>query len=188
MVADGIPIDAFTLMKIKVQVIQMVGFKQVTFLSSPNSRLFRVQFGELPEIEEVAIPCIEALTSVLDSHHILDLPGSVLGPAYDEDRTSRFLVGAVFIDVSLAILSTTRELISLPVLTLKSILEGLYIIIHKYDLEHKAFIHLQPSVRRAVLRSLEFINQDISFEIRQLALSVTQAFLRSCHTFMGPVI
>lgn len=188
MVADGIPIDAFTLMKIKAQVVQMAGFEQVSFLSSCNSQLFRIQFGEIPVIEEIAIPCIDALTSVLDSHHVLDLPGSVLGPMYDEDRPSRFLVGVVFIDVTLTILSSIRELSTLPVLTTKSILEGLYIIIHKYDLEQKVLVHLQPSMRRAVLRILEFINQDISFEIRQLALSVAQAFLKRCHSFMGSVI
>jgi hypothetical protein len=182
MMADGITIGAFELQKIKVALTKALGFADVTATPSTNSQTINVQFGDAQHIPDASLPCVNELLSVLDAPHPinLELPGAA-------PVSSTFLVGSTFVDVSLN-LFCTGDLLSLPILTLKSLVESLGVIIYKHDFEHRRMKHLQPTLRRAVLRALELMLDDISYEVRQLALSVTQAFIKRWPAYTGSII
>ena len=189
MVADGVGIDSFSLMKIKVQFIQVAGFSNISVIPTQNGQSFHLQFGDIEELSESAYPCTEELVRVVDAPYYVDLPRSVLGHADGhEDELFKVLVGSPFLDVSLCMLSTLRNLSLLPILTLKAVLETLYIILHKYDFEDHHFRYLQPLLRKAVVRTTELLSKDISYELRQLALSIAQASIKKCHGFFGTTI
>jgi hypothetical protein len=140
------------------------------------------------EIPQLAFPCINELLPVLDAHHPVNLTLSGVGLHLENGNSSPLLVGSIFVDVSLGIFCTVKDLSQLPVLTVKSMLEALCVIIYKHDFESKILQHLQQNLRRAVMRALELMLQDISYELRQLALSVTQAFIKRWHSFMGSLV
>jgi len=189
MVADGVGIDSFSLMKIKVQFIQVAGFSNISVIPTQNGQSFHLQFGDIEELSESAYPCIEELVRIVDAPYYIDLPHSVLGHGDShEDEPLKVLVGSPFLDVSLCMLSTLRDLSLLPILTLKAVLETLYIILHKYDFEDHHFQHLQPLLRKAVVRTTELLSKDISYELRQLALSIAQTSIKRCHGFFGATI
>lgn len=189
MIGDGIEIDSFSLMKLKIQLVQITGFDGVSIIPTQSRQSFRLQFNEITEISEAAYPCIEELAHVVDAPHYLKVPKSALGIADNhEDEVTTVLIGSVFIDVTIYMLGNLRKLSSLPVLTLKCLLETLYIIIHKYDFGDTIFHHLQPSLRQAILRSSELLSQDISYELRQLSLSIAQTSITKWHSFLGPTI
>ncbi|KAF9533011.1 hypothetical protein CPB83DRAFT_806739 [Crepidotus variabilis] len=187
MLADGIEIDSFFLMKLKVQFVQMAGFINITVMPTPSGRSFYLRFGDIPEISETCYPCIEELVHVLDSPHQTKTPLSALGlPDDSDDKTASILVGSLFIDAALCALSTIKDLPILPVLTLKSLLEALYIIVHKCDFEDAMFSHMQPLLRRAVLRAVEVLSkEDMSYELRQLAMTITQTCIKKWHSILG---
>ncbi|KAF8964709.1 hypothetical protein BDZ97DRAFT_1815206 [Flammula alnicola] len=189
MIADGIEIDNFSLMKLKVQFVQVAGFSKISVIPTQSGESFHLQFTDITEISESAYPCIEELPHVVDAPYYAKLTHSALGIAdHREDEIASVLIGSAFLDASLCILGTLRNLSSLPVLTLKCVLEALYITIHKYDFDDASFQHLQPLLRRAILRSIELLSQDISYELRQLALSIAQASIKKWHTFLGATI
>ncbi|KDR81629.1 hypothetical protein GALMADRAFT_239698 [Galerina marginata CBS 339.88] len=189
MIADGVEIDNFSVMKLKVQFVQIAGFGQISVFPSQSGQSFNLQFGDISEISDSAYPCIEELAHVVDAPHYLKLSYAALGiPDGPENKTVSVLIGSVFLDASLSILGTLRSVASLPVLTLKCVLETLYIIIHKYDFEDHLFQHLQPLLRRSVLRVMELLSTDISYELRQLSLSIAQASIKKWHSFLGATV
>ncbi|KAJ2931375.1 hypothetical protein H1R20_g5743, partial [Candolleomyces eurysporus] len=185
MVADGVPIDAFTLLKIKLQLVRLIGFSDISVVPSSDSNALLIQYGEALEIPEMAFPCIEGLVSVVDAPHTVDMPASVWG-AYQEqeDKTISVLVGHVFIDVVFSLLSTVEELESLPVLPVKSLLEATYTILHKVDFDIQPARSLQPLLREVMGRIIELSPKNVNYEIRQLALIVIQAFCKMCATII----
>lgn len=186
MVADGIATDSTILMKLKIHLAQVVGLSDP---STSSSHLFHIQIEEAKEIPEAALPCISALLPVLDAYHHIEVPVSAMASLNEHDgRLLTVLVGSVFVDVSLSIFCTVREFSALPLMSLKRILETLCVIIYKHDFESRALRHLQQTLRRAVLRAIDLLAQDTSYEIRQLALSVVQAFIKKWHSFMGSVV
>lgn len=189
MIADGITVDSLTLLKLKAHLVRVFGFKDVSVVPSPDGHAFHVRFGEAPEIPELALPCVKGLMSVLDAHYSVDLTPSTMGVGHGQDeKQSSLLVGSVFVDVSLAMFCTVRDLSALPVLIVKNMLEALCIIIYKHDLASHTLMHLQQNLRRAVVRALELLVQDVGYELRQLALSAVQAFIKRWHSFMGSII
>jgi hypothetical protein len=189
MIADRILIDSSVLLKLKAHLVQIVGFGDISVTSSPSGHSFHIRFGEVSEIPELSLPCVHGLLPVLDAYHTVDLPHfSMVGANEQDERPLSLLVGSVFVDVALAIFCTVRQLLTLPVLTSKAILETLCVIIYKHDFESQALRHLQQTLRRAVLRALDIMSQDINYELRQLALSVVQAFIKRWHSFMGSVV
>lgn len=189
MIADGLVIDSFFLLKLKVHLVRIIGFNGISVISSPSGHSFYVRFGEVYEISEQALPCVHDLQLVLDAYHTVDLPRFALVGENEEDETSlSLLVGSVFVDVALLMFCTLRDLLALPVLTVKALLEILCVIIYKHDFASQAFMHLQPILRRAISRVLDVLSQDISYELCQLALSVIQAFIKRWHSFMGSIV
>ncbi|KAJ7774577.1 hypothetical protein DFH07DRAFT_865871 [Mycena maculata] len=182
MIADGIPISAFDLQKIKASLAKALGFADIIVTPSANGQTFDVQFGDAQHIPETSLPCVNELLSVLDAPHAISLE-----PPGADPVASSFLVGSTLVDISLN-LFCTADLLSLPIQTLKSMVESLGVIIYKHNFEHKRLKHLQPALRRAVLRALELMLDNISYEIRQLALSVTQAFLKRWPAYTGSIV
>jgi len=187
MLSDGIEIDSFYLMKLKVQFVRFMGFSNVSVMPTPNHQSFYLKFGDIGEIFEMSFSCIEQLVHVVDSPHVIGLPHSALGIVNEHDaKTNIVLVGSVFVDATLCMVCTLRDFPSLPVLTLKSLLESLYIIIQKYDFEDSLFRHLQPLLRKAILRIMGLLSKTaISYELRLLSLTIAQTTIRRFYTFLG---
>ncbi|KAF8077923.1 hypothetical protein FPV67DRAFT_1403007 [Lyophyllum atratum] len=192
MIAGGITIDSFMLLKVKSHLVQVTGFRDVSVIPSQNGQSFYVQFGEVPEIPEVALPCVNQLLPVMDASYSVDVAPSAMAGANGanglDERPISVLVGSIFVDVFLAMFCTVRDLASLPILTFKNMLETLCVVIYKHDFESKTLRHLQQTLRRAVVRALDCLAADISYDLRQLALSVTQAFVKRWHSFMGSIV
>ncbi|KAF8910955.1 hypothetical protein CPB84DRAFT_1842225 [Gymnopilus junonius] len=186
MIADGLEIDSFSIMKLKTQFVQIAGFSRISVIPTHNGQSFQLLFGDVSELSSSAYPCIEELAHLIDAPHYSDLPYAALG--IPEDKTANVLIGSTFLDVSLSLLGTLQDLSSLPVLTLKCLLEALYIIIHKYDFGDALFGHLQPILRRALLRVVELLSTNMSYEIRQLSLSIAQAAIKNWHSLLGPAV
>ncbi|KAG6890677.1 hypothetical protein C0995_005049 [Termitomyces sp. Mi166 len=189
MIADGIPIDDFALLKIKSHLVNIIGFRDVLLVPSQVGRLFQVQFGEVSEIDDIALSCVNQFLTMMDASHPVDIPSSVMAGSSDlDERPTPVLVGSVFIDVFLTMFCSVKDLNSLPVLTRKNMLETLCIIIYKHDFESRVLKHLQQDLRHAVVRALECLDLDISYDLRQLALSVVNAFVKRWHSIMGSFI
>lgn len=189
MIADGVEIDNFSVMKLKTQFVQIAGFSQISVIPTQNGQSFQLLFGDVSELSSSAYPCIEEMAHLVDAPHYCNLPYAALGiPDGPEDKTVNGLIGSTFLDVTLSILGTLQDMSSLPVLTLKCLLEALYIIIHKYDFEDRLFRHLQPMTRRALLRVVELLSTNMSYEIRQLSLFIAQAAIKNWYSFLGPAV
>lgn len=190
MISDGIEINWFPLMKLKVHFVQFVGFSNISVIPTQSRQSFYLRYGDVGEISDASIPCLEQLIHVVDSPHYAKLPHSALGIVNDhDDKTFSVLVGSIFIDAILCIVCTLRDMTALPVLTLKSIFESVYIITQKFDFEDDLFTHLQHLLRRAILRIVEtLLHDDISYEVRLLCLAIAQAAIKRCHTALGSAI
>lgn len=188
MIADGISIDSTSLLKIKEHLVRLVGFPEVVLTASGSGSAFFVNYGELNTIERLAFPCLDDLLLVLDAWHPFELaPSAMGGPYSEEDTRTQLLVGSAFTDVLLNIFICCENLLSLPPLTLKNLLKALLAVIYKHDLDSKPLKHLQGHLRRALRRTLDLILEDkhLSYELRQLALSACQAFIKRWSALIG---
>ncbi|TFK29961.1 hypothetical protein FA15DRAFT_684259 [Coprinopsis marcescibilis] len=185
LLSDGMEIDFFSLLKIKVQLVKILGFSQVQVIPMQNSSAFHIHFEEAMNIPAIASPCLEYLVPLIDAAHTIKMSFSI---APQETGTTNVLVGYVFIDVILKLVNTVDKLESLPVLNLKCMLEALYIILHKHDFEVYPAKPLQPLLLRTVGRVIELVSSNINYEVRQLALTVIQAFLKRCFAFIGSTV
>ena len=189
LIADGVAIDSLTLLRIKFHLAQTIGFATVSTVPSLNGHSFHVEFRDFDEIPSIAFPCIGQFFRVFDAHYPIELlPSSMMGHITQDEKPALILVGSVFVDLFLATFSAIRDFTSLPLLTFKGLLETLCVIIYKHDFENNVQRHLQQPLRRAVSRVLDTLSEAISYDIRQLALSLVQAFIKRCHTFMGSII
>ncbi|KAG7092480.1 hypothetical protein E1B28_008832 [Marasmius oreades] len=184
MVANGILVDHNDLLRIKLHVARVFGFDDVHAVPAPNGLTFLVKFGKLVSVPQYAIPCISQLLPLLDSPH----PAPLISIEPPRGNTTPLLVGAVFIDVLLGLFSSAKEITSLPILSVKSLLESLSVVIYKHNFENIYIRHLQPSLKQAVTLTLELMLEDINYECRQLALYVTQAYIRKFHGTMRSLI
>lgn len=186
MLSDGIEIDSFSLMKLKVQFVRFMGFSNISVIPTPNQQSFYLKYSDINEISESAFSCVEQLVHVVDAPHSVELPRSALGIADEHDRTSLVLVGSIFVDAALCMICSLRDLGSLPVLVLKNILESLYIIVQKYDFVDALFSHLQILLQKAILRVMELLSKtSTSYELRLLALTIAQTTIRRFYIFLG---
>lgn len=185
MISDGILVDNQTLMKVKLHLLQALGFDGVSTVTTADGHNFDVRFNEVRVMDAHMYPLVTELVAVLDSHHKFWQTSTVNAP---QNGSSYGLVGTVFSDILIRIFSTLDDLTSIPVMVLKGLVEGLGIIIHKQDFEERPMRHLQQPLRKAVHRLHEVLLGEGSYEVRQLALSVTQAFIKKCPTFMGTII
>ncbi|KAF8894642.1 hypothetical protein BD779DRAFT_1502197 [Infundibulicybe gibba] len=189
MIADGIPVDPFSLMKVKLNLAQMFKFENVAAVPSTSTYTFRVEIGAIKHISEVVYPCVGELLSVLDAPHpaVVD-PTLFNATEPGEKASSPLLIGSLFVDAALGLVCSLEDADSIPILVTKNILEGLCIIIHKHDFENPTLRYLQPQLRQAVTRVIAMLSQDVGYEIRQIALSTVQAFIQRWHSIMRSII
>ncbi|EAU88627.2 hypothetical protein CC1G_12019 [Coprinopsis cinerea okayama7 len=189
MLSDGMEIDAFSLLKIKVQLVRILGFREVSVVPIHDTAYFEIQHGDALGIPDIAYPCLDYLVPLVDAPHKVELPAAITGSSYEQTHGStNFLVGYMFIDVVFNLVGTLERLESLPVLSLKALLESVYIIVNKHDFEVFPARSFQPLLRKAVVRIVDLISKNVNYEVRQLALTVTQAFLKRCFSFLGSII
>jgi len=190
MISDGTKIDSFSLMKLKIQFVQFMGFSNISVVPTHNRQSFYLRYSDIGDVFDSGVPCVEEMAHVVDSSYYVELPQSALGIANShDDKMVSVLVGAIFLDATLCILCTLRDLTALPVMALKSLLESLYIILQKYDFEDGLFSHMQTLLRKAILRVVAMMSKDdISYELRSLALTIAQASIKRFHTFLGPAV
>ena len=176
---NGTDVDVLSCLKLKLHLAKILGFNDVEAIPTANGKAFFVRFEQLEMMPMSCFPCIHAFPRILDAPHDFELPPSVMGNSLvDDDKPCRVLVGTVFIDLVLAVMCSSIDLLSLPVLTLRSLLEALMVIVFKHDFGSMALKHLDVLLRKALRRTLEFLLMDISYELRQLALSVIQTYIK----------
>lgn len=177
MIAEGIPIDVFSLLKIKLHLANLLGYPDAQLVPAPSGHSFHIECGQLGEIAELTLPCIDGLMALLDAFHHLDIPPSAMTGSED-DEPSKLLVGSIFVDVILSLFNQIDDFATLPFLTAKALLQSLTIIVYKHDLESRPLHHLRDNLRKAIRKATDLLLLDISYELRQLALSVCQAYLK----------
>lgn len=179
MMENGMEVDVLSCLKLKLHLVKILGFNDVEAIPTSTGRTFFVRFELLEMMPVTCFPCIHAFPRLLDASHDFELPPSVMGSSLaDDDKPCRVLVGTVFIDIILAVMGSSLDLLSLPVLTLRSLLEALMVIVFKHDFGSIAIKHLDVPLRKALRRTLELLLLDISYELRQLALSVMQTYIK----------
>ncbi|KAK7054868.1 hypothetical protein VNI00_003331 [Paramarasmius palmivorus] len=188
MIANGIYIDANSLLRIKQHVARVVGFEDVHAVPALNGLTFFVKFGRLVAVPRYALPCVSQLSSLLDSPHPAAIPSMEPSMKGGNANSTPLLVGSLFVDVLLGLFSSVKDLLSLPVLTTKSLLESLCIVIYKHNFENIYIRHLQPNLKQAVTVAMEYMLEDTNYECRQLALLVVQAYVKRFHGTMRSII
>ncbi|KAI6022693.1 hypothetical protein EDC04DRAFT_3067434 [Pisolithus marmoratus] len=179
MIESGMEVDIFSCLKLKYHLAKVIGFSDVEAIPTASGRSFHIRFEKLESVSTTAFPCMQAFPRILDAHHNFELPPAVMGSTLvEDDKPCHALVGTIFVDLVLAIFCSSHDLLALPMLTLKSLLEALMIITFKHDFDSMTIRHLDVSLRKALRKILELLLLDVSYELRQLALSVIQTYIR----------
>jgi hypothetical protein len=175
-------------LRIKLHLARSLGFQEVAEVPSASGQAFFVHFSDLGNIPDLAFSCLDELINVLDAYRPFGLaPSAIGGPSNNDDIKSSLLVGSVFVDVLLTVFNECN-LNSLPVLTLKNMVKCIIIIAYKHDLESKPLRHLQNIFRKAIRRTIDLFEMDVSYEIRQLAFSACQTCIRRWPNMVGSLI
>ncbi|KAF8844936.1 hypothetical protein BDN67DRAFT_942465 [Paxillus ammoniavirescens] len=189
MMESGIEIDLLSCRKLKLYLAKIIGFNDVEAVPTPSGRAFYIRFHNLENIPVSCYPCIHILPRILDAPHPFDLAPSMMGsPLVDDDRPCRVLIGTIWIDLVLSIICAIEDPLTLPVLTLKSLLESLMAIIFKHDFSSLAIKHLDVILRKALRKTLDLLLLDISYELRQVALSAIQTYIRRGTAISGVLV
>ncbi|KAI0093920.1 hypothetical protein BDY19DRAFT_989447 [Irpex rosettiformis] len=191
MIADGIVIDVFSLLRLKEQILEVIGYQNVTLVPSATGHTFHVQFGGIKMISRWADPCIVDLMGILDSSQTYTISCAEMGgPFIGDDAPWSLLIGSPFIDVILGIFINATGLTSLAPLTLKGLLQCHMIIVQKHDFESKPLKHLQADLRESARRLLALVTdqQYLSLEQRQLALAAIRLFTTRWPNIIGTLI
>jgi hypothetical protein len=176
MISSGINIDLSTLLKLKKHLVHDLGFVNV---SNVPGQGFHVAFEHIRITTRDVSPCMDELLSVLDAPHPFHLVASAMTESLSpSDTPAALLVGSIFVDVIFALITGSEDLVDLPFLTTKRLLECLLVVMYKHDLESQPLRHLQGNLRRAVLRVLNLVPTGLSYELRQLALTVAQTYIK----------
>lgn len=187
MIAEGIPVDVTSLLKLKEHLATALGFAEVAAVPAPgNGNNFYIRFGSMDTIPQAAYPCINELMLSLDSTQSYDLVSSVMGSRYNDDEApASLLVGSMFVDVFLETFIHCDKIETLPALTLKNLLKSLIIVIYKHDFDSRPLKPHQVLLRRALKRSLDLLLFDISYDLRQLVLTASTAFIKRWPNLIG---
>ena len=180
MIADGITIDIYSLLKIKDQLLRVMGYRDVSLVPSANGHNFYVQFEGITNIPLPSLSCISDLMLILDAPHPFELSCAAMGgPDKDDETLSPLIIGSPFVDVLLDLLVTLEHLSLLPPLPLKNLLKALIIVLQKHDFDSMPLRYLQAKLRNALRNCLGLLSDDehLSLELRQLALSACQVFI-----------
>ncbi|KAI1795782.1 hypothetical protein LXA43DRAFT_1163651 [Ganoderma leucocontextum] len=186
MVAEGIPIEVGQLLKLKEHLARTLGFAEVAIVAFGNTNHFCVRFSSLDVIPETAYPCLNELMLTLDSAQPYSLVSSVMGGRHSEDEAGApLLVGSIFVDLFLEAFNQCENLGTLPPLVLKNVLKSLIIVVYKHDFDSRPLKLYQPHLRRAVKRALDLLLEELSYDLRQLVLTVCRAFIKRWPNLIG---
>ena len=186
MLSSGIAVDRTSLLRIKHQLVCVLGFKTVSMVPTANGRSFHIQFTDFEFVPETSLVCLNDLMLVLDSAQPYELAPSMMGGPFAEDEmTASLLIGSVFVDVLIELYVSSDDMASLPFITSKNALKSLIIVLYKHDFDSRPLRHLQASLRKAVRRTLDIVLEDVNYELRQLALTICQIFIKRWSTMSG---
>lgn len=189
MISSGINVDLFTLLKLKTRLVHILGFSGVSAIPSSAGQIFYVAFEHERAAASDVSPCIDELFSVLDSSHPFSLVASAMTESLPpNDAPAPLLVGSIFVDVVLALITGSEDLLDMPFLTTKRLIESLLVVMYKHDMESRPLRHLEGSLRRAVLRVLSLVPTGLSYELRQLSLTVAQTYIKIWPNTSGGVV
>lgn len=179
MIASGISIDIYTLLKLKKYLVHILGFSNISTVRSPGSQLLCVTFDHARTTAYDASPCMDELLTVLDASHPFSLVASAMTESSPpNDAPASLLIGSIYVDIPLALITGTENLHDLPILTTKRLIECLLIVMYKHDMESLPLRHLQGNLRRAVRQALNLVPTKLGYELRQLALTVAQTYVK----------
>jgi hypothetical protein len=179
MIGSGISIDLPTLLKLKRHLVRILGFSNISTVRVPGSQLLRVAFDHTRTTTHDASPCMDELLTVLDASHPFSLVASAMTESFPpSDAPASLLIGSIFVDIPLALITGSEDLLGLPILTTKRLIECLLIVMYKHDIESLPLRHLQGHLRRAVRRILNLVPTKLGYELRQLALTVAQTYVK----------
>lgn len=179
MMAEGIPIDVNSMLKLKDHLAKTIGFAEAAMVSLGSTNSFHVRFGMLDAIPETAYPCLNELMLVLDSPQPYNLTSATMGGRYIEDELpAPLLVGSLFVDLFLETFSNCYKIETLPALTLKNMIKSLIMVIYKHDFDSRPLKLYQGHLRRAIKRALDLLLIDLSYDVRQLVLTACHAFIK----------
>jgi hypothetical protein len=188
MISNGVPADIYTMLRLKVHLVRSFGFRDVSEVPSGNGQAFYIQFGALRELPESSHPCLNEFINLLDAYRPFDIaPSAMGGPFADDDLQTSLLVGSVFVDVLIAVFNEAT-ISSLPFIVLKNLIKCVVVITYKHDLESKPLRHLQAGFRKVVRKLNEIVMMDLSYEIRQLALTACGACIKRWPNMVGGII
>lgn len=178
MIADGISIDIFSYLKIKLHLATLFRLSDPRLVPSPSGQSFHVQFGDVLDIKPSSLPCIHGLMMLLDSSRTFELAPSAMSAAgVDDDHVYPVLVGSVVLDIFLRLLGYLLDNCSnFPPLQMKTMLQAFIICIYKHDIESLPLRHFREPVRSSVMRVSNILLEDIGYEQKQLSLTVMQAY------------
>jgi hypothetical protein len=191
MIADGIEVDIFSLLRLKEQILSIIGCQDVNIIPSATGHTFHVRFGAIKAISRWADPCIADLSLLIDSAQEYSVSCAEMGgPLIDDDVPVPLLIGSPFVDVVLGVFKSATNILSIAPLTLKNLLQCYIILIQKHDFESKPMKHIQGDLRESARRILGLVTdeQQLSLELRQLALASIQVFTRCWPNIIGTLI
>ncbi|EPQ58100.1 hypothetical protein GLOTRDRAFT_72136 [Gloeophyllum trabeum ATCC 11539] len=178
MIANGIAVDIAALLRIKTQLLKILGFADVSLIPALSGHAFHVRFGDFIEIPESALPCISELPALFDAFHPFDLAPSAMGGPYSHEETpANLLVGSAFVDVLLALV-VKQDFSNMPVGTARHLMEALLIVIYKHDFDSRPLRHLMPDLRHAVRHVMDVLLMDVAYELRRLSVSICNAYIK----------
>ena len=179
MIGSGISIDLPTLLQLKKHLVHTLGFSNISTVRTPGSQLLCVTFDYTRTTVHDASPCMDELLTVLDASHPFSLVASAMTDSLPlNDAPASLLIGSIFVDIPLALITGAEVLVDLPILTTKRLIECLLIVMYKHDMESLPLRHLQGNLRRAVRRALNLVPTKLGYELRQLSLTVAQTYVK----------
>lgn len=191
MLSGGMGADCLVLIKIKAQLVRILGFQNVSIVPAGTSGLgFYLAYGEIKSVPGIALPCFGGLVSLLDSWHKIQLPAAIItNNTHGDDKEVEVLIGTAYADIALNLFTAYEGAFELPVLAIKHLLEAIHVIIYKHDFEDRNLnIFSSQLIRRVILKTLDLLEADVPYEVRQAALSIIQAFFRKSTTLPNSLI
>ncbi|KAG2078289.1 hypothetical protein BDR04DRAFT_1131999 [Suillus decipiens] len=189
MMKNGVEIDLTSCLKFKLYLAKMIGFSESQTVSAFTGRAFSVHLDGFSGIPRQSLLCVNEFARVLDAPHPFNLPPSLMNsPFTEDDKPCRVLIGSIWIDVVLDTFCAIDEPLELPALTLKSLLEALMAMIYKHDFDSPALRHLDVLLRKALKKTLDFWLADVSYDLRHVALSVIETYIKRGSAISGALV
>jgi hypothetical protein len=189
MISSGVKVDLLTLLKLKKYLVHILGFSNISTVPATAGQVFYVAFEYTRATTRDVSPCMDELLSVLDASHPFSLVASAMTESLPpNDAPALLLVGSIFVDVLLALIIASEDFLALPFLTTKSLVECLLVIMYKHDMESRPLRHLQGNLRKAVRQVLSLVQTGLSYELRQLSLTVAQTYIRLWPNISGSFV